>query len=161
TPNDTQTAINAAAGPTCTASSLQTGNSIGSNNGMAQPVMNTLETVFTQKYNASGTVTVKDSSGNTTYSGTGWKVYIPGIHAASCPAQAINGAQTIVGWTEFVMTQVINKGDCAVQNHYLNGNNPWDPIGKAPNCNGTNTPSNSGALRAVFGYYSCNLYQAN
>ena len=61
------------------------------------------------------------------------------------------------------MTQVINKGDCAVQNHKIGGGNtyPWDPIGKTPNCLGTNTPQNSGALRAVFGYYSCTLYQAN
>src|SRR5262249_58840387 len=140
------------------ASSLQTGDSVGSNNGMAQPVMDAIQTAFLQKWNPSVTYQVTDSNNNVTYNGPGWKVYIPVIQTA-CPAGAISGAQTIVGWTEMVITQVINKGDCAVINHY--SGNPWDAIGKAPNCLGTNTPQNSGALRAVFGYYSCNLIQAN
>jgi hypothetical protein len=94
-----------------------------------------------------------------TYTGKGWKVYIPVIHSASCPAQAITGNETIVGWTEFVITQVIDKGNCAVANHF--SGNQWDAIGKLPNCKGTNTPKNSGALRAVFGYYSCKIIPSN
>jgi Flp pilus assembly protein TadG len=159
TPNtpSLQNAITNAAGSNCS-STLQTGDSIGSNNGMAQPVMDTLQTVFVQQWNTGATYQIVDSNNNVTYNGRGWRVYIPVIQTA-CPAGAISGAQTIVGWTEMVITQVINKGDCAVVNHY--SGNAWDAIGKTPNCLGTNTPSNSGALRAVFGYYSCNLMQAN
>jgi len=159
TPNtpSLQNAITNAAGNACS-STLQTGDSIGSNNGMAQPVMDTLQTVFVQQWNTGATYQVVNSSNQVTYNGRGWRVYIPVIQTA-CPGGALSGAQTIVGWTEMVITQVINKGNCAVINHY--SGNPWDAIGKAPNCLGTNTPPNSGALRAVFGYYSCNLMQAN
>src|SRR5215470_3848180 len=159
-PNIQQQITNAANG-VCTGSPLQTNNTIAVNNGMAQPTMDLLSTVFTNQFNASGTVSVADSNGNTTYSGPGWKVYIPVIHSGTCPAQALTGTPTIVGWTEFVITQVIDRGNCAVVNHYNGGSNPWDPIGKRPNCNGTNTPNNSGALRAVFGYYSCKIIPTN
>src|SRR5262245_22604500 len=146
------------AGGTCAASALQTGDSIGTNNGMAQPVMDTVEAQFLQKWNPSVTYQVKDSNNNVTYDGPGWKVYIPVIQTA-CPAGAISGSHTIVGWTEMVITQVINKGNCAVANHY--SGNTWDAIGKPTNCLGTNTPSNAGALRAIFGYYSCSLIPTN
>jgi hypothetical protein len=153
-----QGAITSAASGTCQTSTLQTGNSLETNNGMIQSVMNTLETVFLQKWSTSESYEVKNASNEVVYSGKGWKVYIPVIQTA-CPAGAISGSHTIVGWTELVITQVINKGDCAVANHWAG--NAWDPVGKTPNCSGTNTPPNSGALRALFGYYSCKLIPAN
>lgn len=159
TPQNIQQQIANAAGGVCTGSPLKTNDPIAVNNGMAQPIMDAVQTAFVNEFNSSGTVTVTDAHGNTTYSGQGWKVYIPVIHSASCPAQAINGDQTIVGWTQFVITQVINRGNCAVANHY--SGNQWDAIGKRPNCLGTNTPQNSGALRAVFGYYSCTIIPTN
>jgi len=151
-------AVNAAASGTCPASTLQTGGSIPANNGMDQTVMDTLNTVFLQKWNTSGMYEVKDANNNVTYNGKGWKVYLPVIDTG-CPAGAISGSHTIVGWTEFVMTQVIDKGNCAVANHWPG--NAWDPVGTVPNCSGTNTPPNPGALRAVFGYYNCKLIPAN
>jgi hypothetical protein len=157
-----QSQITAAAGGACSGTTLNTFDSVPTNNGMAQPVMDTLQTAFVQQYNASGSLTVTDSNGNSTYTGPGWKVYIPVIQS-DCPAGALSGTHEIIGWTEMVITQVINKGNCAVANHYNSHNNPWDPIGKSANgnCDGTNTPQNSGALRAVFGYYSCKLFPVN
>jgi len=153
-----QNAINAAASGTCPLSPLQTGDSIQTNNGMVQSVMDTLNTAFLQKWSTSGSYEVKNASSEVVYSGKGWKVYIPVIQTA-CPAGALSGSHTIIGWTEFVITQVIDKGNCAVANHWPG--NAWDPIGTTPNCSGTNTPKNSGAVRAVFGYYNCTLFPAN
>jgi Flp pilus assembly protein TadG len=155
--NYLQTAINTAGSGNCPVSSLQTGNSLETNNGMTQPVMDTVQTQFVQHWNTSGTYQVVDSSNNVTYSGKGWKLFLPVIQTA-CPAGAISGSHTILGWTEFVMTQVINKGDCAVANHW--SGNPWDALGNTTNCTATNQPSNVGSLRAIFGYYNCSLYQA-
>ena len=157
-----QAQINAAKGGGC-GSALQTNDNIDVNNGMAQPIMNTLEAAFKEMWLESGTQTVTDSEGNTTYSGKGWKVYIPVIDT-DCPSGAIAGSKKIVGWTTMVITQVINKGKCAVENTWHRPNNPWDPIGKGgtgENCLGTSAPSNSGSLRAVFGYYSCELIKTN
>jgi hypothetical protein len=159
TPN-IQQQINNANGGVCTGSPLQTGNTVAVNNGMAQPIMDTLQTDFVQQFNASETVTVTDSNGTATYTGKGWKVYIPVIHSTSCPAGPLTGSPTIVGWTEFVMTQVINKGNCAVANHNPT-NNQWDHIGAAGNCIGDQAPKNANALRAVFGYYSCKIIPTN
>jgi Putative Flp pilus-assembly TadE/G-like len=161
TPPNIQQQITNAANGACTGSPLQTNNTIAVNNGMAQPTMDMLSTTFVNQFNSSGTVSVADSNGNTTYSGPGWKVYIPVIHSTSCPAQALTGTPTIVGWTEMVITQVIDKGKCAVVNHWNGGSNPWDPLGATPNCKGTNVPKNSGALRAVFGYYSYKIIPTN
>jgi len=125
---------------------------------MTQPVMDTVQTQFVQHWNTSGTYQVVDSSNTVTYSGKGWKLFLPVIQTA-CPAGAISGSHTIIGWTEFVMTQVINKGNCAVANHW--SGNPWDALGNTTNCTATNQPANVGSLRAIFGYYNCSLYQAN
>lgn len=151
-------AITAAANGGCATSNLETNNQIETNNGMIQSVMDTLETLFVQKWSTSDTYEVKNTSDQVVYNGKGWKVYIPVIQTA-CPAGAISGSHTIVGWTELVIAQVINKGNCAV-------NNPWSPngwtaIGQTNGCSGTNAPQNSGALRAIFGYFSCTLYPAN
>jgi hypothetical protein len=67
----------AAAGGACPPSPLKTGDNINTSNGMVQSVMDDLATVFANKYNASETYEVVDSQGNTTYTGKGWKVYIP------------------------------------------------------------------------------------
>ena len=158
TPNNLIDQINAAKNGACSGSPLKTGDDIESSNGMVQPVMNAVESAFKTKFAESETHTVKDSDGNVTYEGPGWKVYIPVIDT-ECPAGPISGSQKIVGWTTFVMTQVIDKGKCAVANH--SANNPWDAIGDTPNCLGTNPPANAGALRAVFGYYSCEIIPTN
>lgn len=152
-----QGAISGAANGNCPTTEFQTGSQIPAGNGMNQSVMDTLETAFLQKWNESANdpVTIRDSDDNIVYEGQGWKVFIPVIQT-ECPSGAIAGNHQIVGWTEFVMTQVINKGNCAVANHW--SGNQWDPLGATPNCTATNQPSNSGALRAVFGYYSCTLF---
>ena len=118
-----QGAINSAANGGCASSPLKTSDQLETNNGMMQSVMNTLETVFLQKWSTSESYEVKNASNEVVYSGKGWKVYIPVIQTA-CPAGAISGSHTIVGWTELVITQVINKGDCAVANHWAG--NAWD-----------------------------------
>ncbi|MGH7321137.1 MAG: TadG family pilus assembly protein [Candidatus Rokuibacteriota bacterium] len=151
-------AITSAASGVCEPSALQTGEPLQTNNGMIQSVMNTLETAFLQKWSESGTLEVKNASNEVVYSGKGWKVYIPVIDTA-CPAGAISGSHTIIGWTELVITQVINGGNCAVANHWYG--NAWDPVGQPTNCTGENAPANSGSLRALFGYFSCTLIPAN
>lgn len=163
TPPDLNAAIDAAASGECATSTLQTGDAIETNNGMAQNVFSNLATKFAEIYDASPVHTITDVRSNVTYQGRGWKVYLPVIQT-DCPAGAISGSHQIIGWTEFIMTQVINNGNCAVANHWVaegQSTNPWDPIGKAPNCHGTNTPPNSGSLRAIFGYYSCTIIPSN
>jgi hypothetical protein len=148
-------AITNAGSGSCPTSTGQTGDPINTSNGMIQSVMDTLEPVFVQKYNASETVEVKDSNGNVTYRGKGWKVYVPVIQT-DCPTGAISGSHTIVGWTELVMAQVINKGQCAVSNDWAG--NPWSSIGTT---NGCTAAKADGAMRAVFGYYSCKIIPGN
>jgi len=148
-------AITGAGAGNCPTASAQTGDSTNVNNGMTQSVMDALETVFVQKYNQSSTVEVKDANGNVTYSGKGWKVYVPVIQTA-CPTGAISGSHTIVGWTEMVMAQVINKGKCVVNNDWAG--NPWRAAGTA---NGCTASKNDGSMRAVFGYYSCKIIPGN
>ena len=148
-------AITDAGAGACPAATAQTGDSANAGNGMDQSVMNALETVFVQKYNASSTVQVSDANGNVTYSGKGWKVYVPVIQT-DCPAGAISGDRPIVGWTEMVIAQVINKGKCAVSNDA--SGNPWKTAGTT---NGCTASSNDGSMRAVFGYFSCTIIPGN
>ena len=163
TPNNTQDAINAAANGTCS-TPVPTGTPIPTNNCMAQPTFDLLMSAFITKYNASGTVTVTNSPSTgdpqTTYTGKGWQMYIPVIATGgTCPPGPINGTNTITGWTQFTMTQVINlssqmgkaggygsNGRCAVPNDA--DSNSW------PYCNDPNLHS---AFRGVFGYYSCQV----
>jgi hypothetical protein len=151
--------IQAAGSSTCQSSTLQTGDNVGTSNGMIQNVFDTLEPIFVEKYNASTTLEVKNANGDVVYAGKGWDVYLPVIDTA-CPPGAISGSHEIVGWTRFVMTQVVNHGHCSVANHNPT-NNQWDPICPTPNGTGTNVPSNSGAMRGIFGYYACELMPAN
>jgi len=150
----TQDAINGAAAGTCSpgCTTPQTGTTIGTNNGMQQSVFDLLETTFIQQYNASGTQQVTDSNGNVTYNGPGWKVYVPVIQTA-CPPGPINGPQQITSWTEMVITQVINHGDCAVSNPA--DTNSWPVCPPPLNPSGEDKVPNR---RAVFGRYSCNFF---
>lgn len=155
-------AVTAAGNGACAGTGYQTNDGIPVSNGMIQSVMDTLEPVFVQHYNSSQTVEIRDSGSAVTYSGKGWKVYVPVIQTA-CPAGAISGTHTIVGWTEFVMTQVINKGQCAVSNDWsppppAPSGNPWTPVGVG---NGCTAAKKDGAMRAIFGYYSCKIYPSN
>jgi len=150
----TQDAINGAAAGTCSpgCTTPQTGTTIGTNNGMQQSVFDLLEEKFKEQFNASGTHQVTDSNGNTTYNGPGWKVYVPVIQTA-CPPGPINGPQQITSWTEMVITQVINHGDCAVSNPA--DTNSWPVCPPPLNPSGEDKVPNR---RAVFGRYSCNFF---
>jgi Flp pilus assembly protein TadG len=148
-------AINAAGAGNCAGATAQMGDSINTNNGMTQSVMDALQTVFAQKYNASDTVQVTNANGNVTYRGKGWKVYVPVIQT-DCPTGAISGDHTIVGWTEMVIAQVINKGQCAVSNDW--SGNPWKSIGTSNGCTASKTDT---SMRAVFGYFSCTIIPGN
>lgn len=152
--SDTRDAIQAAANPnqacnSCIPTAGQ--DQIGTTNGMQQTVFDLLEQTFAQMYAQSMSsgepIVVTDSNGNPTYSGPGWKVYVPVIDTA-CPPQAINGPHDVVGWTEFVMTAVVNHGTCTPSN-------PVDP-NLPVTCPNTGEP----ALRGVFGYYSCTVIES-
>lgn len=143
---------NLGSGAACGTSPLEVGNNLDVNNGMIQSVFDALKDVFIQKYNASSSdlIELKDSAGNTIYAGQGWKIAVPVI---GCSGGAISGTKQIVGWTTFAMTQVINKGDCAVANHNPE-NNPWDP---KCNTNGTAGGAAAKSFRGLFGYYVCEI----
>lgn len=160
--NSTRQAIEAAAEGSCqSAEELTAGTLVGANNGMVQSVFDVLEEVFIAQYNNGETYTVtqplppEEGGGEiVTYEGAGYEVYVPVIHTEQCPPQAINGVFEIVNWTKMVMTQVINRGNCAVNNpndtNSLYLCDPDDPDYEQPMSN----------LRAVFGYYSCELFDA-
>jgi Flp pilus assembly protein TadG len=149
-------AITGAGSGACPNTSVQTGQDIPTSNGMVQNVMDTLEPIFVQKYLNSPDHEIKAPDGTVTYRGKGWRVYIPVIQTA-CPAGAISGDHTIVGWTEFVMAQVINQGRCAVENNWA-AVNLWKSTGQG---NGCTNPSANAATRAIFGYYSCVIIPGN
>ncbi len=132
---------------------LVAGQSVGANNGMIQPVVDDLEQYFIQKYNASQSsgqpYTAYDTSNNPVYTGYGWEVYVPVIQTA-CPPQAINQDVMIYTFTKFIITQVINKGDCAVANSADGNSWPLCP----PPMNPQGAPKDS-SLRSIFGYFEC------
>ena len=137
--------------------------SLDANGGLAESVFKLMFDVFKTHYAASDTLTVTkpDTSGGdpvTTYSGKGWAVAVPVLKTGNCNANGsvdgnINGTYPIVGWTRMVMTQVIDKGECAVTND--------NDTNSAALCtalrNQTPIPGlkNPNALNAVFGYYEC------
>ena len=138
-------AINAAAsGQTCSACNTDGTAQVGTNNGMQQAVFDILEDQFLLQYNNGGWYKVKDSAGALTYEGPGWEVFVPVINTV-CPAQAITGTNDVVGWTNLVITEVVNHGTCVA-------NNPYDSQ-MQDMCPDTGQP----AMRAVFGYYECTL----
>jgi hypothetical protein len=141
-------AIEAMANGTCPASTLEVGEDVGTNNGMIQNVMDTLEPIFVNEYNTSDTIVLENASGETVYSGKGWEVYVPVLNTSEtggCPPQAITGTHEIIGWTRFTMTQVVNHGQCAVANE------------NDPQTSGLCPDTGEPALRAIFGYYACDL----
>ena len=161
----TSAAIDAAASGQCPASTLQAGTSqVASTNGMAAAVYNNhLIPKFIEKYNASGTLTVKKTDGSDSYVGKGWEVYVPVIQTpGGCPPGAVNGDLQVVGFTRFVITQVRNNnGECAVNNDWqrTGAGNPWDSKCYT-NKNGTATTLNPGdtGSRGIYGYYDCTYY---
>ena len=155
-------AISAVAGSNCATSPLAAGQQVGTNNGLVQDVVDELEAAFVQNYNdpnydPMNPITVTTPSGEVVYQGQGWDIYAAVIDHPECPPSAITGPHTVMTFTRFVMTQVINQGKCAVANNYPG--NPWDPLCPPPNGSGTNVPPNAGAFRALFGYFSCGLSQ--
>jgi hypothetical protein len=163
--NNIRDVVAAAASPTCHGTTLQAGQTVGTNNGEVGAVFNgtgqqpglgrcnssggACTGIFVDKFTGPATFTVKDASGNVTYSGHGWEVYVP-VLSTSCPAGAINGNITIATFARVVLTQVINSGWCVVANHA--SGNIWDQYCPAPN--GT-AGSRISSLDAVFGYYDC------
>lgn len=142
----TQAAIDAAAdGSACSACNTDGTAQVGTNNGMQQAVFDTLEAQFLLQYYNGETYTVTDSIGNTTYTGRGWKVFVPVIDTV-CPTKAITGANDVVGWTDLVITAVVNHGTCFP-------GTPDDYSNLPVSCPNTGTPN----MRAVFGYYNCTL----
>ncbi len=151
--NSLQAAINAVAdGSTCN-SSLSAGDPVGSNNGMTQPVMNLLEGHFVTKYDesvASGVpITTHDFEGNPTYTGYGWEVHVAVVDT-DCPPQADNQDYPIWTVARFVITQIINFGECAVANDA--DTNSW-PVCPPP-MNPAGAPKDP-SLRGIFGFFEC------
>jgi Flp pilus assembly protein TadG len=146
TPGYLNTAIAAAANGTC-ASNPVAGETVGANNGMIQSVVETFASYFVPQYNASSATPINDHNGNPVYTGKGWDVYLPLIKT-DCPPKDINQSYVIQTFAKFRFTQVINKGDCLV-------NNPADtnsyPLCPPPNGPGVKDPN----LRAIFGYFDC------
>jgi hypothetical protein len=150
----TTNALNAAADGTCETTPLTTEDAVGTNNGMQQVVFDLLEDLFKQKYEASvvsGTsYTVEGVADWPGYTGNGWQVWIPVLRTdpADCPPQALNGLEIIDGWTRMVITQVINHGTCVVENSA-----DANSVGLCPD-------SGDPSLRALFGYYDCEVFPA-
>jgi hypothetical protein len=130
---------------------LTAGTSLNATNGADQSVYDTLAADFATKFNQSPTYTIHDRNGNTTYAGKGWRMVVP-IVPVPC-AGSTAGTYQISTWSYFVMTQVINRGDCVVANHYPG--NVWDSK-CAANGDGTiKKKSDAPSQRAVYGYYDC------
>lgn len=149
TPSTSQVraALAAANGGTCTQNPVA-GQSVGTQNGMDQPVVDDLESYFLAHYNASDIFTIKDTGGNVVYQGKGWEIYVALIETECPRVQEITQDHKIQTFSKLVITQVINHGDCVVNNPA--DTNSW-PLCPPPNGNAPKDPS----LRAVFGYFEC------
>ncbi|MBI3827459.1 MAG: hypothetical protein HY294_15810 [Candidatus Rokubacteria bacterium] len=155
TPNAAQTRndITAVANGTPAGSTLTVDSMVGTDNGEEQSAFDTLADDFVTKFNASAghPIIIKDSSGNVAYSGQGWLVYVPVI-ATTCPPGPVNNTDNIVGWTQFVITQVFDKNrgvrqggaarGCMVVNHNP-AVNIWDA-----DC--TNAPPQTATIYGIF-----------
>jgi Flp pilus assembly protein TadG len=151
-------AVNGANGGTCNGTTLNTNDTVPASNGELNNVINYLMTEFPTIYNNSpADITVLKQDGTPAYVGQGWEVHVPVIDTgASCPPGAVTGTKQIVGWTRFVITQILNSGGtCAVANHWAG--NPWDS-----HCleskNGTASsplPPGYSGQKGIFGYYDC------
>jgi Flp pilus assembly protein TadG len=144
-------AIADAANGTCASNPLA-GDTICANNGMIQSVVETFANYFVPQYDASSATPINDHNGNPVYTGKGWDVYVPLIKT-DCPPKDINQCYQIQTFAKFRFTQVINKGDCLV-------NNPADtnsyPLCPPPNGPGVKDPE----LRAIFGYFDCSKLES-
>jgi hypothetical protein len=85
------------------------------------------------------------------------------VFACAAPSRAfaaggnVNQNMQIMGWAQFVITQVINHGDCVVDN-------PSDTVNRllwpaSPHCSNGILPPNN-ALRGIFGFYNCVLFDS-
>lgn len=168
TPNPAQDlwpAVTAAANGICSGSNLGAGQDVGANNGAITNVISGTGQYpglancnhgsgtcsggyFIDKFNGPTTYTVKDSSGNTVYSGHGWEVIVPVI-STSCPPGPITHDLEILTFSRMVITQVISQGVCAVTNHYPG--NAWDSL-----CS-SGLPA---SVDGIFGYYECREFEA-
>jgi Flp pilus assembly protein TadG len=153
-------AINAAASGTCSGTSLTVGDPVGVNNGMAQPVFDALETAFVSQYNQSGILTVYGPNQTVTYQGKGWEVYVALISdqplpnpPSQCPPRPISGSDwRVVGWTRFVMTQVIRNQQAGQPRCVVDNPNDWNSL---PLCS---DPTLHPSLRALFGFFDCTSF---
>jgi hypothetical protein len=154
----TLTQVQAAVNGSCNGTALNQGDPVPASNGELNNVINYLMDEFPNIYNSSPPdVTVLNQDGSTAYSGHGWEVHVPVIDTgATCPPGAVTGTKQIVGWTRFVITQILNSGGtCAVANHWAG--NPWDAHCLASK-NGTASsplPPGYGGMKGIFGYYDC------
>ncbi len=154
----TLTQVQAAVNGACNGTALNTGDPVPASNGELNNVINYLMEEFPNIYNSSPPdITVLKQDGSTAYSGHGWEVHVPVIDTgASCPPGAVTGTKQIVGWTRFVITQILNSGGtCAVANHWTG--NPWDAHCLASK-NGTASsplPAGYSGQKGIFGYYDC------
>jgi hypothetical protein len=168
---DLRTYVEQAVNGSCDRTPPQVNTQVGTNNGMSNSVFTDLRDAFKAKFNASvadsaNWPTIKNSDGDVVYHGPGWEVWVPVIQTA-CDAngntQSIVGDHTVVGWTQFVMTQAwdstggnqekIGLG-CVVNNSYDSGTWPWcqvtDPAQLPEGLQG-------GASRSIFGIYACGM----
>jgi Flp pilus assembly protein TadG len=145
---------------------ISVGTELNVSNGMAQSTYSGtgsypgLMSYFASKYHASETLTVNKSDGSPAYTGQGWEVFVPVIDTGGqCPPGAITGTRTVAGFTRFVITQVSDRGECAVANHYAG--NPWDAnCDTAHNGTAASVPPPLNAYRGIYGYYDCTYWQA-
>jgi Flp pilus assembly protein TadG len=149
--------VAAAVNGTCSGAQINTGDPIPASNGELNSVVNYLMDHYPQLYATSPILTVFKQDGVTkAYEGHGWKVYVPVIDTgSSCPPGAVNGEKTIVGWTTFVITNVLNSaGSCAVANHWPG--NAWDAhCFTDKNGTATSLPPGWSGQKGIFGYYDC------
>jgi Flp pilus assembly protein TadG len=149
--------VQAAVNGSCSGTTLNQGDSVPASNGEMNSIINDLMTAFPPIYNSSPpNVTVLNQDGSTAYSGHGWEVHVPVIDTGgSCPPGAVNGSKQIVGWTRFVITQILNSnGNCAVANHWAG--NPWDAhCFASKNGTATSLPPGWAGQKGIFGYYDC------
>lgn len=114
-------------------------------------VLRRLARDFTDQFSRSPVYTVTNAAGQPVYEGKGWEIFMPLLESVPCPLTTLNAGPRLVGWSRFVITQVIFNPEgspgtaCAVSN-------PGDPL-SFPNC-----ASPDPAWRAIFGYVRCTVF---
>ncbi len=69
----------------------------------------------------------------------------------------LNLNMQIMGWTQFVVTQVVDRGECVVDNPADTINKPFWPPGTNGIPCGPSTNPQDPSLRGVYGYFNCVL----